>query len=92
MRGKGKRKQTGDKNNTRTQLLYTDLAPSRQMVEDDISLKEPLNQDQFDISHTTKKVPISIFEKKSCLKVVPKDGLGFFYVLERFCLMLPDTG
>ena len=51
------------------------------MVEDDIALKEPLNQDQFDISHRTKKVPISIFEeKKICLKVVPKDVQGFFDV------------
>ena len=36
------------------------------MVEDDIALKEPLNQDQFDISHTTKKVPLSNSEKKLC--------------------------
>ena len=65
------------KNNTRTQLLDTDLTPQRKMVEDDISLKKLLRQDQFDISHTTKKFPISIFEKKKLSQGCPKGRTGF---------------
>ena len=62
------------------------------MVEDDISLKEPLKQDQFDISHTTKKVPLSNSEKNCAKAALERTCRVSLMFLKGFGLMLPDTG